>query len=185
MKKIFAIPFLCLTAVIAATSCSDDSAWDTYEDWRKDNDTYYQQQVNLKDLDGSAYYTPLAPSWYPTSGVLIHYFNDRSKTEGNLVPLVTSTVDVKYKGWLYNGTPFDSSYTATTYGDSIFRFRPTETIAGWQIALTNMAVGDSARVVIPWAQGYGTETSGLILPFSTLTFDIKLVDIAAYETNDN
>lgn len=183
MKKIFALPFLFLSAIIAVSSCSDENTWDTYENWRKDNDTYYQSQISLKDAAGGDFYTTLKPNWYPTSGVLIHYFNDRSKTEGNLVPLVTSTVDVKYKGWLYNGEPFDSSYTNTVNGDSIFRCRPTETIVGWQIALTNMAVGDSARVVIPWAAGYGTETSGIILPFSTLIFDIKLVDVVAYETD--
>ncbi len=184
MKKIFALPVSLIFTILAVTSCSDSNTWDTYEEWRKDNNSYYEQQVSLKDIDGSDYYSLLSPSWYPTSGVLIHYFNDRSKTEGNLVPLVTSTVDVKYKGWLYNGEPFDSSYTNTANGDSIFRCRPTETIAGWQIALTNMAVGDSARVVIPWAQGYGTETSGSILPFSTLIFDIKLVNVYAYEINN-
>ena len=97
MKKIFALPVSLIFTILAATSCSDSNTWDTYEEWRKDNNSYYEQQVSLKDLDGSDYYSLLSPSWYPTSGVLIHYFNDRSKTEGNLVPLVTSTVDVKYK----------------------------------------------------------------------------------------
>ncbi len=109
--------------------------------------------------------------------MLIHYFNDRAKTEGNLSPLVTSTVDAKYIGRLYNDEPFDSSFTMTTYGDSIYRFRPSDMISGWQIALTDMRVGDSCRVVIPADQGYGVQSTGIILPYSVLVFDIKLTDI--------
>ena len=65
----------------------------------------------------------------------------------------------------------------TTYGDSIYRFRPSDMISGWQIALTDMRVGDSCRVVIPADQGYGVQSTGIILPYSVLVFDIKLTDI--------
>lgn len=44
-----------------------------------------------------------------------------------------------------------------------------------------MRVGDSAQVVIPYLEGYGVSGSGSILPFTTLVFNIKLVDIPAYE----
>lgn len=179
------LTYIVFAAIIAtslfAGACSGDSTWDLYEEWREANDEFYNEQLTLTDDDGSLFYSLLAPSWYPTSGVLIHYFNDRSETEGNLSPLVTSTVDVKYIGRLYNDEPFDSSYTNTTYGDSIFRTQPSGTIAGWQIALTDMRVGDSARVVVPYMQGYETSTTGSILPYSTLVFDIKLVDIYRYE----
>ncbi|MBD5241566.1 MAG: FKBP-type peptidyl-prolyl cis-trans isomerase [Paramuribaculum sp.] len=182
MKKILLFAILLISSVIAVTSCSDESTWDTYKEWRETNEQFYQEQKALKNSDNTPFYTELSPNWLPNSGVLIHYFNDRSLTEGNLVPLVTSTVDVKYKGWLCNDVAFDSSYTTTTYGDSIFRTMPSQTIVGWQVALTNMAVGDSARIVIPWSLAYGTESTGSILPFSDLVFDIKLVDIYSYES---
>lgn len=181
MKKLFAISALAVALLSLSTACEKESTWDTYKEWRETNDAFLSEQALLKNEDGTPFYSKLAPTWYPSSGVLIHYFNDRSLTEGNLTPLVTSTVSVKYKGWMCNDYAFDSSYTAV---DSLFTFRPTETIVGWQIALTDMNVGDSARVVIPWAEGYGTESSGAILPFSTLVFDIKLVDVVAYETSN-
>ena len=109
----------------------------------------------------------------------MHYFNDRSLTEGNLTPLSTSTVSVKYIGRLYNNEPFDSSYLAT---DSLFTTKVGDVISGWGIALQHMRVGDSVRVVIPYQQAYGATQSGSILPYSNLQFDIKLVDIPLYET---
>lgn len=181
MKKLFAISALAVVLLSLSTACEKESTWDTYKEWRETNEAFLSEQAQLTNADGTPFYSKLAPAWYSTSGVLIHYFNDRARTDGNLKPLVTSTVSVKYKGWLCNDYAFDSSYTAV---DSIFTFRPSETIVGWQIALTDMNVGDSARVVIPWAEGYGTESTGSILPFSTLVFDIKLVDIPAYETTN-
>lgn len=182
MKKILFFAILLVTTVIAVTSCSDENTWDTYKEWRETNEQFYKEQKQLKNPDNTPFYTELSPNWIPNSGVMIHYFNDRELTAGNLVPLVTSTVDVKYKGWLCNDVAFDSSYTATANGDSIFRTMPSQTIVGWQVALTNMAVGDSVRVVIPWSLAYGTESTGSIPPFSNLVFDIKLVDIYSYES---
>lgn len=185
MKRLPSLLFiLVVLGSMLVTGCGDDSTWDQYEEWRKTNDNFYLSQLDVKNPDGTPFYTQLKPSWYPTSGVLIHYFNDRSKTAGNLSPMVNSTVDVKYIGRLYNNEPFDSSFTATTYGDSIFRTKPSGTISGWQIALTDMRVGDSARVVIPYGQGYEAQSTGSIPPYSTLIFDIKLVDIYRYELND-
>lgn len=182
MKSLTYFVFASIAAIcIAVASCSSENQWDTYQEWRMENEAFYEQQKLVKNDDGTPYYKLLAPTWYSSSGVLIHYFNDRSKTEGNLSPLVTSTVDAKYIGRLYNDVPFDSSFTNTANGDSIFRFQPSGTIVGWQIALTDMRVGDSARVVIPYQQGYEAQTTGSIPPFSTLVFDIKLVDIYRYE----
>ncbi len=182
MKSLTYIIFAAIISVALFTgACESDNTWEIYEEWRQENDNFYNAQAALKNSDGTLFYRQLTPSWYPSSGVLIHYFNDRSKTEGNLSPLVTSTVDVKYIGRLYNDEPFDSSFTLTANGDSIFRFQPTQTITGWQIALSDMRVGDSARVVIPYGQGYEAQTTGSIPPFSTLVFDIKLVDIYRYE----
>lgn len=171
--------FFAIIAITVASCASSTSSWDEYMEWQKENTTWYNTQKALKNADGSDFYKPLKPNWYPMSGVLIHYFNDTNLTAGNLVPMISSTVKVKYKGELYNGAAFDSSYAEV---DSTRTFTISDgLIAGWQIALTHMHVGDSCRVIIPYAQGYGTEGSGTIAPFSTLSFDIKLVDITAYE----
>lgn len=170
-----------LVATVVISSCDTEDTWDDYKEWREANQAWLVEQTNLTNPDGTPFYTKISPAWYPQSGVLIHYFNDRSLTAGNLQPLVNSTVDVKYIGRLYNNVAFDSSFTQTANGDSIFRTQPTNTIVGWQIALTDMRVGDSARVIIPFMEAYGTQTSTSIPPFSNLSFDIKLVDIYRYE----
>lgn len=113
--------------------------------------------------DGSPYYSLVQPSWYPESRLLIHYFNDRSKTEGNLQPLITSQVTVKYKGHLYDGYGFDSTTVAS---DSVRTFLLAETIVGWQVALTQMHVGDSCEIIVPYTMGYGymgnTSSTGVV-----------------------
>ena len=110
--------------------------------------------------------------------MLIHYFNDRAKTEGNLSPLKSSKVAVKYKGMLYTGIGFDS----TTIGpDSVRIFGLSSLIAGWKVALQDMRVGDTCEIVIPYTMGYGVAGSRSISPYSTLKFGMKLVDIPSYE----
>lgn len=183
LKYYFALPLITLSVAWLLSSCSSDdkNTWEKYEDWREANTDYFEQQKFSVDEDGSPLYQTLTPVWNPGTEILIHYFNDRSKTADNLKPLLTSTVDVKYRGTLYNGQAFDSSYLQTTYGDSIFRTQIKTTIQGWWAALLDMNVGDSVRVLIPYNCGYGASASGVIPPFSTLIFDIKLVDIPYYE----
>ena len=105
-------------------------------------------------------------------------------TKGNLKPLISSTVDVKYHLSLYNGTPVDSSYYMTNPADSIYRSIVSQNVEGWMIALTRMHVGDSCTVIIPYQQGYGsTKKSDELLPYSNLVFNMKLVDIYKYKAN--
>ncbi|MDE6080270.1 MAG: FKBP-type peptidyl-prolyl cis-trans isomerase [Duncaniella sp.] len=161
-------------------SCKDnDNNWDSYKEWREANTDFYNEQKFAIEPDGQARYQTLTPQWDNTASILVRWLNDRAKTADNLSPLLTSTVAVKYRGGFYTGVGFDSSYLAT---DSLFVTRPGDVISGWTIALLNMKVGDKTQIVVPYALGYGTSGSGTsIPPFSTLVFDIELVDILDYE----
>ena len=184
MKKIlFLLPAVILTLVVAS-SCNNNDTWNEYEDWRHTNEQWLIEQQQLIQPDGELFYRRLVPQWNKSAYVLIHYFNDRALTEGNLSPLYTSTVNVKYIGRLCTGEPFDSSFVNKTYGDSIFQTGLSSVIPGWAIALEDMRVGDSVRVVIPQAWAYGSSSQGAVLPYSALEFDIKLVDIPYYEIKD-
>ena len=81
---------------------------------------------------------------------------------------------------LYNDVAFDSSYLRP---DSVSLFNVSEVVPGWTTALQYMRVGDSARIVLPYMQAYGVSgsSSGSIPPYSTLVFNLKLVDIVDYE----
>lgn len=184
MKK---YPFI-LIAVMALgvmfSSCfkdEDDKTADEYAEWRESNTDWFEAQKILVE-DGKNYYKTVTAPWDPNAQVLIHWFNDTTKTQGNLKPKFTSMVDVKYYLSLYDNTPIDSSYLSTSPADSLFRCRLNSgVIEGWAIAIPHMHIGDSCRVLIPYSVGYGTTASGDIKPFSTLKFDIKLVGIPAYE----
>ena len=173
------LPLLALAVVLLASSCNDDdqSTWEQYKEWREANEAFYEAQKYMME-DGKNVYTTLTPSWNSGASILIKYLSDRSKTEGNLSPMLNSTVKVKYTGRFYNDIPFDSSYLQP---DSVAEFKVSGVIPGWTTALQYMRVGDSARIVIPYMQAYGVSTSGAIPPYSTLIFNLKLVDIADYE----
>lgn len=169
-----------LTLGFASCSSDDDDSdvWKEYAEYREANEAYINAQEALKDASGNPVYTRVVPAWNKNAYVLMRWFNDTTKTSSNLTPLYTSTVDVKYYGRNYQDEPFDSSYLSLTPADSVVRFSLTKVISGWPIAMERMHVGDSVEVLVPYAQGYGSGSSGKIKPYSTLKFNIKLVDVA-------
>ena len=90
------------------------------------------------------------------------------------IPTKESSVKVNYKGTLIDGTEFDSSYKRNTPAT----FRADQVIKGWTEALTMMPVGSKWELYIPQELAYGSrETGGLIKPFSTLIFEVELLEI--------
>ena len=180
MKKFFYTVFMAIVAITMLDSCLGKSVEDEYKNWRESNDEWYHRQAT------SGQYTVLTASWDPSAHALICWHNDTMLTRNNLKPLISSTVDVKYRLSLYDGTRVDSSYTSlsVTQSDSIYRSLVSNNVEGWMIALTHMHVGDSCTVIIPYQQGYGsTKKSDVLLPYSNLVFDMKLVDIYKYKAN--
>ena len=90
------------------------------------------------------------------------------------IPTKESSVKVNYKGTLIDGTEFDSSYKRNAPAT----FRADQVIKGWTEALTMMPVGSKWELYIPQELTYGSrETGGLIKPFSTLIFEVELLEI--------
>ena len=89
-------------------------------------------------------------------------------------PSADATVRTHYHGALINGTVFDSSYE---------RGEPAEfpvggVIKGWTEALQMMPTGSKWRLYVPHDLAYGERGAGAaIAPYSTLIFDIELIDI--------
>lgn len=96
-------------------------------------------------------------------------------TEGTgKVPAKTDKVRVHYTGSLIDGTVFDSSVKRGTPAE----FPVTGVIAGWVEALQMMPVGSKWRLTIPHNLAYGERGAGSsIPPFSTLIFEVELLDI--------
>lgn len=160
-------------------SCLDDDKNKDYTEWKEKNETFVLEQQYSMKPDGTYVYERVAADWAADIYVLMKWHNDRSLTEKNLVPLDNSTVDVKYQVMTMDSVIVDSSYAKT---DSVYTSQPYKNIPGFWLALTNMHVGDSVTVIIPWRAAYGSTGSGDIKPYSTLIFDMKLKGISSYQT---
>ena len=96
------------------------------------------------------------------------------------VPASNDKVKVHYKGTLIDGTEFDSSYSRKDKDGNPqpTSFRANQVIKGWTEALTMMPVGSKWELYIPQDLAYGSrEQGGVIKPFSTLIFEVELVEI--------
>ena len=89
------------------------------------------------------------------------------------IPTDKDKVKVHYKGTLIDGTEFDSSYSRKEPAS----FGVTGVIKGWTEALKMMPVGSKWELYIPQDLAYGSRNTGKIKPFSTLVFEVELIDI--------
>lgn len=88
-------------------------------------------------------------------------------------PASTDKVRVHYHGTFTDGKVFDSS---------VQRGQPAEfpvngVIAGWVEALQLMPEGSKWKLYIPYELAYGTRGAGSIPPYSTLVFEVELLNI--------
>ena len=89
-------------------------------------------------------------------------------------PTAKDTVTVHYKGWLDDGTEFDSSYKR----DAPATFPLGRVIAGWTEGLQLVGEGGMIELEIPAKLGYGENGAGEVIPpNATLHFQVELIDI--------
>ncbi|AWH89210.1 FKBP-type peptidyl-prolyl cis-trans isomerase [Limnobaculum parvum] len=90
------------------------------------------------------------------------------------IPSRQDRVRVHYTGSLIDGTVFDSSVKRGEPAE----FPVSGVIPGWIEALTLMPVGSKWKLTIPQHLAYGERGAGAsIPPFSTLVFEVELLDI--------
>ncbi len=88
-------------------------------------------------------------------------------------PAPQEMVKVHYAGTLLDGTTFDSSVDR---GEPV-EFGVNQVIPGWQEGLQLMPVGSKFKFYIPYELAYGENGTGPIPPYSTLVFEVELLDI--------
>ena len=94
--------------------------------------------------------------------------------EGNGdIPDENARVKVHYRGTLIDGTEFDSSYNSGAPAS----FRVNQVISGWTEALKIMPVGSKWELYIPQNLAYGSADRPTIPAYSTLIFEVELLEI--------
>lgn len=165
----------------ALSGClGDNEVNKEYADWKAQNDAYISM-LESEVAAGRSEYTRLSAEWAPQNSVFVKWHNDRSLTEKNLSPLSTSTVDITYAIENIEGTSLGDSFSAYTWGDSIYRSQPNQNIAGMWIAMLNMHVGDSVTMIIPYPSGYDARNMGAIKPYTNLIYHVKMKGVPQYE----
>jgi len=149
MKRFTKLSLLFFAAILVFTSCDEE----TYADWKILNEKKYTEDV-LAKTDFTVSETGLCYK-------IIHKGETPKKVN------ITSKVRVQYTGKLITGAVFDSG---TEY------FYVSQTVAGWQEALTKLNVGGNIEFFFPQSLGYGESEKGSIPPYSTLYFTVTVLE---------
>ena len=108
----------------------------------------------------------------PTASGL--YYIEKAKGTGTQAA-PGKKVKVHYTGTLLNGTKFDSSRDRNEPFE--FTLGKGQVIKGWDEGIALMKKGGKATLVIPSTIGYADRDMGEIPPYSTLVFDVELIDV--------
>ena len=147
---------------------------------------------NQKQTTGSAL------TYRPENYIIAHV--EQAGT-GTTSPLYSDSVSMHYMGRLIpsttytSGLIFDKSWSSNTFNAATSRpnhsyiglsydskGKPISLVDGFTTALMSMHRGDHWTVYIPYQLGYGASASGIVPAYSTLIFDLRLVDFSHPDT---
>lgn len=163
---------LLMVMLLTAASCQKEEK-EAPNEWKATN------EAAIKKLAFESDYTPVNdPAGFGTL-----YIKWLKRGEGKRV-YYTSHADVYYKGMLIDRTTFDKREfedgepfkVALSSGVSTAEYS-AGVISGWLLSLQYMTEGDKCEVWIPQALAYGSIDKPGIPGYSTLIFEIEVVDV--------
>ena len=85
-------------------------------------------------------------------------------------------ITAHYRGWLEDGTQFDSSYQRGAPFQCVLS--NNKVIQGWILGLKDMRVGGKRKLFVPAHLAYGERQVGtMIPPNANLVFEIDLLEV--------
>jgi len=101
---------------------------------------------------------------------------DQLKVGTGRTPKKGELVTVHYTGWLTDGEKFDSSVDRND--PFAFVLGAGQVIAGWDLGVATMKIGDKVTLTLPPELGYGAGGyPGAIPPNAILVFEVELLKI--------
>ena len=151
LRKFIAFALL----LVIAVSCSEEEATDYGPIDQKIIEDYIAAHgiANAQSTASGLYYVIYEPG-------------------GTNHPTEKSSVSANYKGYLTDGTIFDSSYP---------KGKPSEldlaaVVAGWREGMQLIGVGGKIQLFVPSELGYGSSAVNIIPANSVIIFDVEMVD---------
>ena len=144
---------LLISAIVLLSTCKKESQSDVDEELIK-------QYITEQGLDATRH----------NSGL---YYVITKSGNGSTFPGIYSNVEVRYKGYLTDGSVFDQ-----TSGDETRTFNLSGLISGWQYGIPLLRKDGEGIFIVPSQLGYGGNARTGIPANSVLVFEIELVDFS-------
>ncbi|HCQ30707.1 MAG TPA: peptidylprolyl isomerase [Flavobacteriales bacterium] len=145
----------------------------TLEELQKEQMEQMQKAQEEEQTKLQEYLTENNITAEPTQSGL-YYIEEKKGTGKQAEP--GKQVKVHYTGTLLDGTKFDSSVDR---GEPIeFVLGVGQVIPGWDEGISYMKEGGKAKLIIPSHLAYGGRQTGPIPPFSTLVFEVELLEVS-------
>ena len=151
MKTLKILSLLCV--IFLASSCKQND----WLDWKTQNELWLIENAKRVGVETT-----------PT-GLQYKCIYQGVSPESSARPDDAKMVTIAYNGKLINGYEFDSSDAYDGY--------VSDFVAGFSEGLKKMYQWGIYEFYIPYNLGYGSRPAGAIKAFSTLIFDITLLDV--------
>lgn len=188
-------------AAWAVTSCSEeDNEVEEYPDWQATNDNFFNHLSDsvkaLLAADPSRTDWKRIKTWSKSEAVegsnsdyiIVHVISE-DDPEATDCPKYTDTASVSYIGRLLPSTSYPNGFVFDQTFDGVYDKEVSAStsftigndtgnslVDGFATALQHMHRGDRWMVYIPYQLGYGSTENGTIPAYSTLIFDLILID---------
>lgn len=193
MKKYLVSLLSVLLALVLFANCEETKELPEFDNWKQKNSLFIDSIANVAraNADGDwRVYIAEGCDTLETANEYFVYCKILESGSGTVHPNYNDTILANYRGRLIpsrsypNGYVFDETFSGELDPevDVPLKLDLSGCVRGWITAVENMVKGDLWRIYIPSELGYGEESRTNIPAYSTLIFEINLVDFSPVGT---